>query len=511
MNKPWPPPPIKPFERLKVTDGLLINAQRWQLAHQYHRHYHNAYYQSLHQPGIVCGLGVHISSAPPEVTAKFRDERWVEVQPGIALDLFGNFIVVPKSERYRIASEVNKEEPLMVYLVVKFRDPDELKSRRTDERVTETFRIDEKTTLPSDGDVELCRILLKPGKVELEKPGDVFFPSFNNLDLRYRLQAQSRPQTIVQIAAYQNPLSSSANFGGLMTTVRNDPEQDRIVANLSCLLKSVAGLYPRLQGSDEISQLTLQSTELEQLWEYDLIFFSDRQWQSLNESDLEVLRKYLQSGGVVLVEVSTQGTTVEELTKIKQELDHAIAEIGDDLELWGHRQELQAERDAIATELFKEIANISQVFHEFALSMATPLEYLNQLPRNHPLRTEPFLFSALPTINKNQIELLIGGGIILVIGNLSSAWGVDENLSLARETIRTAQEMGINILHFAWRRRQLTTWQYSLDQFTSVSESEKSESGKRTARDRLFEQLSDDEPAKPTKPSRRDDLFDKLI
>jgi hypothetical protein len=72
------------------------------------------------------------------------------------------------------------------------------------------------------------------------------------------------------------------------------------------------------------------------------------------------------------------------------------------------------------------------------------------------LRTQPFLFAALPTINEQPIQILTGGGIIVVIGNLSSAWGLDEEFSLPRETIRTAQEMGINILHFAWRRRQLT-------------------------------------------------------
>jgi hypothetical protein len=65
------------------------------------------------------------------------------------------------------------------------------------------------------------------------------------------------------------------------------------------------------------------------------------------------------------------------------------------------------------------------------------------------------LFAGLPTINDQPIHLLIGGGIIVIIGNLSIAWGLDETLSLPRETIRTAQEMGINILHFAWRRRQL--------------------------------------------------------
>jgi hypothetical protein len=46
--------------------------------------------------------------------------------------------------------------------------------------------------------------------------------------------------------------------------------------------------------------------------------------------------------------------------------------------------------------------------------------------------------------------------MVLVIGNLGEAWGVDEALMLSRETMRSAQELGINLLHFAWKRRELT-------------------------------------------------------
>jgi hypothetical protein len=41
------------------------------------------------------------------------------------------------------------------------------------------------------------------------------------------------------------------------------------------------------------------------------------------------------------------------------------------------------------------------------------------------------------------------------VGDLSSAWGLDPDLSLSRADIRTAQELGINILHFAWKRRSM--------------------------------------------------------
>jgi hypothetical protein len=55
---------------------------------------------------------------------------------------------------------------------------------------------------------------------------------------------------------------------------------------------------------------------------------------------------------------------------------------------------------------------------------------------------------------KTRIQLLSGGGIILAIGNLGGLWGLDEELKRSRTDIRTAQELGINILHFAWKRKQ---------------------------------------------------------
>ena len=456
MTKSWPPPQIKQFERLKVTDGLLINAQRWQLAHQYHRQYHNACYQSLHQPGIVCGLGVRIIQAPTDVVAKFRDRRWVEIQPGIAIDLFGNFIVVPEAITYRVSSEATTEDSVTVYIVVKFRDPDELKLRGNEEKVTETFRIDEKKNPPIDGDVEVCRIRLKQGKVQLITPPDVFYPDYNQLDLRYRLQAQSRPQAIAQIATYNNSSGSASQLEELMGISPRDSEVVPTVSNLSYFLQSVAGLYPALQGADEVGELTLQPEEASKLLEYDLFFLTSQQFQSLGEPELDSLQQYLKSGGVVVVEASTKGTSIEELSKIKQELENNLIDFPEDEELTQYRHDLEEELGNITAKLQEQIDEVCHIFQDFTDRLKTPLKSLEQLDRNHPIRTKPFLFAGLPQINKHPISIWIGGGIVVVIGNLSSAWGLDEKLSLSRETIRTAQEMGINILHFAWRRRQLT-------------------------------------------------------
>jgi hypothetical protein len=394
MTQAFPPPSAKPFERLQANDGLLINAERWRKAHEYHRQRQNVHYQSLNQPGIVHGLGVHVIPAPAEVQAQFRDGRWVQIQPGIALDLAGNPIIVPQPIDFRIAVEVPAQEPLMVYLVLSYVDPEDLRRDERREMVQETFRIDEKTN-PAEGmEVEVCRVLLQPGEVQLSLPSDVFFPGYDNLDLRFRTQARARSQAVVRVAQVNH----------------SDPDCARGFFNLGYLLRSVEVLYPQLQALDEIGQVTLEPGN-ETLETYDLLYLTGKQALSLNSREFEALKRYLDGGGGLFVDAPADGTAlVESVTALAQQLE-------------------------------------------------TPLEYLDRLRRDHPLRTRPFLFAALPVINKQPIRLLTGGGIVLVMGDLASAWGLDEGLSLARVTIRTAQELGVNLLHYAWRRRQLISLQ----------------------------------------------------
>lgn len=392
MTHPFPLPPINPFERLQASDGLLINAERWRRAHEYHRQRQNVHYQSLNQPGVVCGLGVRVISAPSKVEAQYRDGRWVQIQPGIAIDLVGNLIVVPKTIDFRIATEVAGSEPVIVYLVVSYVDPDELHRDGHLEVVQETFRVDEKSSPPVASEVELCRILLQPSQGSITQPSDVFFPGYNNIDLLYRTQAQARPQAIVRIAQVNH----------------SDPECARNFFNLSYLLQAVEALYPSLRGADEVGQVTLEpNEEVVEADAYDLLYLTGKETLSLNERQFGALKNYLDKGGVLLVDAPPDGTgLVESIMTLAQQLGFS-------------------------------------------------LEPLEGLRRNHPLRIRPFLFAALPMVNQQLVRLSIGGGIILVVGDLAAAWGLDKGLTLPRIAIRTAQELGINILQYAWRRRQL--------------------------------------------------------
>ncbi len=388
MSHPFPPPPIQPFERLQASDGLLINAERWRKAHNYHRVRQNTHYQCLNQPGIVCGLGVRDIPAPSKVEAKYRDGRWVQIQPGIAIDLAGNLIVVPAPYDFPIDLEVANTEPLMVYLTVSYIDPEDLRTRDSRDTVRETYRFDQRNSTLDISEIEICRILLEPGKKEITQPTDAFFPGYNNINLRYRRLAQARPHAIVKLAQLNH----------------SDAGCDRNFFNLGYLLQSIQPLYSYLQGTEEAGQVTLSEKNIQ---EYDILYLTGQQALSFNDIELDNLRKYLSTGGVVLVDAPTDAVPLIEST-------HSLAE-----------------------------------------QLKSPLKTLAEQRRDHPLRTQPFLFAALPIINQRPIEISTNGKIILVTGDLASAWGLDKELALPRLMIRTAQELGINILNYAWKRRQL--------------------------------------------------------
>ncbi|WP_354635960.1 DUF4159 domain-containing protein [Planktothricoides raciborskii] len=445
MSKDWPPPNIKPLTRIQVSDGMLINSARWQMAHEYHRIRQNIHYQSLNQPGIVSDLGVYAIEPPPEVTQQYRDRRWVKIQPGIAIDLFGNVIVVNEPVSFRITSEA-KQQPTTIYLVVSYVDPNQLQGTETNnDFVTETFRIDERNSPPTDLDVEICRIQLQPGEVQISNPTDVFYPQLNELDLRYRQKARSRSQGIVRV--------------GVVTD--NNPNLEKQLRDFSYLLQSLDALYPALQGAEEIGQVSLQlnpEEEEQKQFNYDLIYFKYKESRPLKAEQLASLKNYLNSGSVLFIEAAIKDTKIEDLIAVKKQLQEALGNLGslDAADLQKFKQDINKELQAVDKELEKEVKQLSIAFEDFAKQLGTPLTAIDQFPQPHPLRTQPFLFSQLPEIDHNPISIMVGGGIVIVIGNLLAACGLDDRYSVSRETLRTAQEMGINILHYAWRRRQIT-------------------------------------------------------
>ena len=448
----FPYPEIKSFERLQVSDGLMINSERWRLAHEYHQHRQNVQYQSLFLPGIICGLGVAPIAAPEDLPAKFRDGRWVQIQPGMAIDLQGNFIVVPTPLDFRISTIAYDNEIETVYLVLSYVDPAKLKRTSANEILVETFRVNEKTDLPLDTDIEICRITIVEGQLTVQKPADVFSPSPSQLDMRYRLQAKIRPQNSIRIACFQNPKNQN-------------PKNQQIVIpeHFHSLGQSLPSLAPSLRLIEPISSLDINAElTLNHLSAYHLVYLTHAQAISINESTQLALREYTAIGGVILIEAAIRNSQLANLLEIQNELEAAKNKLRKTMQTQfvngqpnvnmvdqsSLQAELQSELDAIAIEVSSSTESLLSSLRG-SLPMETPMRSFADLERTHPLRSQPFLFPNLAAIADQPIQILTNGNVIVILGELSSIWSGQSELTLTREIIRNCQELGINILNYA--------------------------------------------------------------
>ncbi len=385
-----PSPPITPFERLNATDGLLINAERWHKVQEYHRQRQNFHYQALHQPGIVSGLGVKAISADSKVPQVYKDGRGIQIQPGIAIDLQGNPIIVPQAQNLQIDKRP-QSEAFTVYIVVEYRDPLDLDISSTQEILQEKFRFDVKVRPPNDLEIEICRIIFPANQeIEISLANNILRPSYNNLDFRYRQLATLKPQETIKIAQLRH----------------SDRAWGENFANLDYLLKAVNGLYPQLQPDQSVGLIAITDPQLQ---EYDLLYLTGQNSVLKDSKEIAVLEQYLATGGVLLIDGLTE----------------------------------------------------AEDFQASALELTQKLGYvLKPLSKTNNLRRQPFLFAALPSsLSKQSLQIVCDRGIIMVYGNLASLWGLDEELSLSREQIRSGQELGINILHYACKYRYFTQLQ----------------------------------------------------
>ena len=424
-------PRLELFERLQIRDGMPINAESWQHAHTYHRHRQNFHYQSLYEPGIVYGLGVAIVPDQP-------DGRLLQVQPGVAIDIAGNPIIVKAPEEFRLTSTPNQGQALVVYLVVNYVDPDDLRHNPTAKTLCESFRIVEKLHLDPQ-DVELCRIDLQASVTQLQSPPNVFAPRWNQLDFRDRRQPHPQPQLRVTV--------------GLVT----GESLDILTQNgFTDLLRSLPGLYPGLRADLTLQTFSAQALGREAL-NCQLLHIPYPVLLALPNPAIQRLQSFLAEGGVVLAVADFDAVDLLDLLNISQELQLGLLEAERDRDLFNQtgaqlQQEIAANQSAIS----QQLTTIEQQIAAIAPRLEVSSTELGELSDDHPLRWQPFTFSQLPDRQGHPIILRNWGGLVLMLGDLTRCWSHRANPPIPRETLRSAQEWGINLLHFAAQRQQWT-------------------------------------------------------
>ncbi|PZV14096.1 MAG: hypothetical protein DCF22_09470 [Leptolyngbya sp.] len=425
-------PRLELFERWQIRDGMPINAECWQHAHTYHRHRQNFHYQSLYEPGIVYGLGVAVVPDQP-------DGRLLQVQPGVAIDIAGNPIIVQSPEEFRLTSAPNDGQALVVYLVVNYVDPDDLRLNLTAKTQYESFRIVEKLHLDPQ-DIELCRIDLQAGVTQLQAPTNVFAPSWNQLDFRDRRQPQPQPQLRVRV--------------GLVT----DESPDSLTQNgFTDLLRSLPGLYPTLHADSTLQTFSAQALGREFTLDCQLLHIPYHVLLALPNPAIQRLQSFLARGGIVLAVADFDAVDLLDLLDIGQELRLGLLEAERDRDLFNQtgiqlQQEITANQSAITEQITTVKQSIAAIASRLGVSSTEPGELSNA----HPLQWQPFTFSQLPTYQGHPIILKNWDGLVLMLGDLTRCWSHSASPPIPRETLRSAQEWGINLLHFAAQRQQWT-------------------------------------------------------
>lgn len=410
---------FSPLQRLQVNDGMLITADHWQIAHSYHRQRQTIHYESAHQGGIVSGLGISVGSVPEGAPSKYRQPRWLTIQPGLAIDAKGNPIVVANAESCYLSAQLSKAAT--IYVVLRH---SERTSQVNADVVQEAFQILEKDVPAADNEIELCRVQMTPEATAITVPENVFSPGINQLDLRYRQTVQARPQMVARVAPW---------------TANSD-----VVSCYGQLFNALPALHSGMKG--EIVADRFQS---------DLIHLRHQSFSRLDKRAKQNLAAYVKKGGVVLVEA--ENAKLSELYQVEAELKRAIALSRNQSTsaLQGSaKQELTEIQACIKT----AVDRLATPFHRFIESQGLPMPTTSSDDKSALPLSEPFQFGHLPTIHQYPIGLYGWGGLLLVVGRVSAAWGCGPWLDLPRDEIRCAQELGVNLLQFAARRHQLHQW-----------------------------------------------------
>ncbi|WP_027269021.1 hypothetical protein [Leptolyngbya sp. PCC 6406] len=446
---PFRPAPI-PFNRLQISDGLLMTADLWEQAHDYHRQRQNFYYQALFQPGIIWGLGVAVSTAPEAVEARYRDQRWVRVQPGVAIDALGNPIVVSEVVDFRLQSAPPRGEVHTIFLVLRYSDPRDRVANGALSSSPETFSLVE-TTAPEAADVELCRLLLTGGSTALVSTADVLAPNPQELDLRYRQWAQSRPQGTVQLVEIQEVGKDllEQETGGIAVW-----DQGQVAP----LAQAVPGLYPALAP---LPPLRLDATALATAdpTPWDWLYLPATLARSLPVSAQATLQRHLAQGGALVVPVAIDGTALTSLYPLAAEFQTAIAAAERDDTTVDLRADLHQEFQAVQSNIASQVDTILQTLASFAAAVGCPLQGSGAIGPDHLLRQRPFVFAGWPSAAGYPLQVRAWGGLIVVVGALAESWRPNVALSTPREQLRSSQEFGVNLLYYGWYRRYLSRLQ----------------------------------------------------
>lgn len=254
--------------RVVPVNGLLVDAELWAAAHDFHRLHQQRHALTLHGPGIAAGLEV-VAHEPPN--------RTLIIYPGLAIDPVGNCIVLPECERYTVQTE----QPGPVYLLLQFREVASgargPAGAGVPTHLREAYRITEHRSLPDEPHVELARIWLTGGRDPLVDAPEPLTPGPNQIDGRHRQQSGGLALGEITV-------------GHAWLDAMPAPIHPALPLYLVQALATTSGYRARFVG---------QVPPAEAVGKCSLLYLAGGGNLSLSGPDVEGLRAFLDSGGTV--------------------------------------------------------------------------------------------------------------------------------------------------------------------------------------------------------------------
>lgn len=257
--------------RVEPVNGLLVDADLWAAAHDFHRHHLQRHALFLHGHGIAQGL---------ETVAHEPANRTLVIYPGLAVDSVGNPILVGECERYTIQTE----QPGTIYIVLQFREvaagargP---AGAGKPTHFREAYLITERRELPTEPYIELARVLLTGGREPVADALEPSLPGPNQIDLRHRLQAGGL-------------LRGEIAIGQAWLEQMNRPVHDTLPLALVESLGAMTGYRGRYIG---------RLTPREAAGQCTLLYVASQEAIALTAEDSAGLRAFVDSGGTLLAD-----------------------------------------------------------------------------------------------------------------------------------------------------------------------------------------------------------------
>ena len=361
------------IRRLVASEGMVVDVTAWNAAHDYHTVHQLRHNMLMHRPGITSGL---------EVVAWDPPDNSIVINPGIALDDEGHTVVVADAQRFQLRTN----ESGVLYLILQYREVPggDIRGESDSDAgssgsVIEAYRLEERRELPENSYVELARIDVSGDGSAMTDALDVMNPLANEIDLRYRQLSGPRPMANVRIGVV--PLE--------MTEDGHVPHAPGVMS----LIRSVNSSTPYLaefRGSVSLNQ---------EITDCDLLVIAGHQEFSLTDEWTEVLKTFLDRGGVLFGEACRA-----------------------------------AEED-------------STPFRQSFIDLADALEkQLDSVERGDRLFTAHYLFAQAPDGPDGSGVIVAGDGLIYSDADYGCLWdGGRPDVPASREAIRSALELGANL------------------------------------------------------------------